>query len=180
LLVKNRDTRSTRAYGELMTLCHDKKIRIWHPSQGDAMLDFERTLFLFFTDLAGPSHQNLNNNSLVFQVRFNDLTLLFPGDIQRERELILAREKGRMLKSSLLISPHHGSLTSSSKIFLDKVKPESVVISCGAGNPYGFPHPDVLERYRKRGYKVFRTDINGALTISSDGIDTNILTCKGG
>jgi competence protein ComEC len=180
LLIKNQDTRSIRTYGELMALCHDKKIRIWSPAQGDAMLDFDRTLFVFFTDLAEPSHQNLNNNSLVFQVRFNRVTLLFPGDIHRERELILARKKERKLKSSLLISPHHGSLTSSSKIFLDKVKPESVIISCGAGNPYGFPHPDVLERYRKRGYTVFRTDINGALTISSDGIDTNILTFKGG
>ena len=180
LLIKNQDTRSIRTYGELMALCHDKKIRIWHPAQGDAMLDFDRTLFVFFTDLAEPSHQNLNNNSLVFQVRFNRVTLLFPGDIQRERELILARKKGMTLKSSLLLSPHHGSLTSSSKIFLDKVKPESVIISCGAGNPYGFPHPDVLERYQKRGYTVFRTDINGALTISSDGIDTHILTFKGG
>jgi competence protein ComEC len=180
LLIKNQDTRSIRAYGELMALCHDKKIRIWHPAQGDAMLDFDRTFFAFFTDLVEPSHQNLNNNSLVFQVRFKDLTLLFPGDIHQERELILARKKGRELKSSLLISPHHGSLTSSSKIFLDKVKPESVIISCGAGNPYGFPHPIVLERYYKRGYTVFRTDINGALTISSDGIDTHILTFKGG
>lgn len=180
LLVKNRDTRSTRTYGELMTLCHDKKLRIWHPTKGDDTFDFGRTFFSFFTDLCVPSCQNLNNNSLVFQIRFNDLTLLFPGDILREREMALARKKGLNLKSSLLISPHHGSLTSSSKIFLDKVKPESVVISCGVGNPYGFPHPDVLERYQNRGYKVFRTDINGAVTISSDGIDTNILTCKGG
>jgi competence protein ComEC len=88
------------------------------------------------------------------------------------------------LKSSILLSPHHGSLTSSSKIFLDKVKPERVIISCGAGNPYGFPHPDVLERYTNRGYQVFRTDINGAVTISSNGIDTHVSThkptCKGG
>jgi competence protein ComEC len=180
LLIKNQDTRSTKAYGELMALCQEKKIQIWHPAKQNTRFDFDRTRFLFFTDRAGPFHQNLNNNSLVFQVRFGKVTLLFPGDILKDREFILARKMGRRLKSSLLVSPHHGSITSSSKIFLDKVKPESVVISCGVGNPYGFPHPDVLERYRKRGYTVFRTDINGAVTISSDGIDTTISTCKGG
>jgi competence protein ComEC len=180
LLVKNRDTRSTGTYGALMTLCRDKKIQIWHPSREEARLYFGKTFLLFYTDPADPSHQNLNNNSLVFQVRFNDFTLLFPGDILSEREMALAGQGGLNLKSSVLLSPHHGSLTSSSKIFLDKVKPESVVISCGVGNPYGFPHPEVLKRYQNRGYQVFRTDINGAITISSDGIDTNILTRKGG
>jgi competence protein ComEC len=180
LLVKNRDTRSSGTYGALMTLCRDKKIQIWHPCREDARLYFGQTLFLFYTDSVDPSHQNLNNNSLVFQVRLNDFTLLFPGDILSERERVLAGQGALDLKSSVLVSPHHGSLTSSSKIFLDKVKPESVVISCGVGNSYGFPHPNVLKRYQNRGYQVFRTDINGAITISSDGIDTNILTHKGG
>lgn len=180
LVVKNRDTRSSRTYGNLMRLCHEKGLRIWSPSQGDAILDFDQIRLSFLMDFKGTYRQSLNNNSLVFQVRFNEFTLLFPGDILKEREMAIAGQNvlGSHLKSSVLISPHHGSLTSSSKIFLDKVKPESVVISCGAGNPYGFPHPDVMERYRNRGYKVFRTDINGAVIISSDGIDTNILTHK--
>ncbi len=180
LLVKNRDTRSSRPYMDLMDLCNKKKIKVWHPSHTDSTLNFDQTSLIFFQDAIGPVNQNLNNNSLVFKLWFDEFTLLFPGDILNEREMTLAGMQACNLESSILISPHHGSLTSSSKIFLDKVNPESVVISCGYNNQYGFPHPDVLKRYRKRGYKVFRTDINGAVTISSDGIVYNILTRKGG
>ncbi|MCP3944476.1 MAG: DNA internalization-related competence protein ComEC/Rec2 [Desulfobacteraceae bacterium] len=181
LVVKNRDTASSRAYKGLMALCRENTIRVWHPSTGDTTLGFDRTRLIFFRDIPG-SGQNLNNNSLVFQVRFNKFSLLFTGDILNEREMVLARQNMYVhgLKSSLLISPHHGSLTSSSKIFLDKVNPESVIISCGFGNQYGFPHPDVLKRYNNMGYGIFRTDIDGAVTISSDGIVYNILTHKGG
>ena len=182
LLVKNKDASPSHSYGNLMALCREKKIRIWHPSSGDTTLDFDHTRLTFFPVITGVFPSNRNNNSLVFQVRLNEFTLLFPGDILKEREMVLIRTNGqdKNLESSLLISPHHGSLTSSSKIFLDKVNPESVIISCGFGNPYGFPHPDVLKRYADRGYRVFRTDINGAVTISSDGIAHNILTHKGG
>jgi len=182
LLVKNKDASPSHAYGNLMNLCREKRIRIWYPSLRDTILDFDHTRLSFFPVIPGVSPMDRNNNSLVFKLWFNKFTLLFPGDILKEREMALIRTNGqdKNLQSSLLISPHHGSLTSSSKIFLDKVNPESVIISCGFGNPYGFPHPDVLKRYTDRGYRVFRTDINGAVTITSDGIAYNILTHKGG
>lgn len=180
LLVKNKDTRSSKTYENLMAVCNEKKIKLWQPSNSDSTLDFDQTGLTFFQNAIGPVSQTLNNNSLVFKLRFNEFTLLFPGDILNEREMALAGVQDCNLKSNILISPHHGSLSSSSEIFLDKVNPESVIISCGFGNQYGFPHPDVLKRYRRRGYKAFRTDINGAVTISSDGIVYNILTRKGG
>jgi competence protein ComEC len=182
LLVKNTDTRASGSYRNLMDLCRKHQIKIWHPSRGDAMLDFGQTFFTFLQGFSGDFRKNRNNNSLVFKVRLNEFTILFPGDILKERERQIAgqRRVGINLNSTLLISPHHGSISSSSKIFLDKVNPESVVISCGYGNRYGFPHPSVLKRYKNRGFKVFRTDMMGAVTISSDGIDYNILTHKGG
>ena len=181
LLIKNRDTRSSRTYEHLMVLCNEKKINFWYPSLSETTLDFDQTRLSFFP-ATGQIGKSLNNNSLVFKLRFNEFTLLFPGDILNEREVAIASQnlQGCSLESRLLISPHHGSFTSSSNIFLDKVNPESVIISCGFRNQYGFPHLDVLKRYRNRGYKVFRTDINGAVTISSDGFGHNILTQKGG
>ena len=177
LLIKNKDTRSNRSYDYLIALCRERQIKIWHPSDGDPALGLNQTHLTFFKVDPGLSGPNLNNNSLVFQARFNQFSMMFPGDILGEREGSLAREND--LESRVLLSPHHGSLTSSSKIFLDKVNPESVIVSCGFGNQYGFPHPDVVKRYQDRGYKVFRTDNNGAVTISSDGIVYNILTHKG-
>jgi len=177
LVVKNRDKGSSSAYGEMIALCRAKKIKIWTPPPGDAALDFGGTDLVFYNTT--PAGYGLNNNSLVFRLHFRQFSMLFPGDILRERETLLVHQKAALL-SKLLLSPHHGSFTSHNEIFLDKVNPESVIISCGYKNRYGFPHPDVLEGYEKRGFQVFRTDLDGAVTISSDGIGYNILTHKGG
>ncbi len=69
----------------------------------------------------------------------------------------------------MLKSPHHGSASSSSEAFLDRASPEIVVISVGENNTYGFPDNEVLERYKKIGAKVYRTDVHGAVEVSSDG-----------
>ncbi len=103
-----------------------------------------------------------NNNSLVVKVEKAPLSVLFTGDIERDAEESLLRLKG-YLRSRVLKIPHHGSRTSSSERFLKAVSPEVVVISVGAGNLYGHPHRNVLERLK--GYKVLRTDIDGAVRI---------------
>jgi len=84
-------------------------------------------------------------------------------------EAELATLKRADLGSSVLLSPHHGSRTGSSALFLDQVDPQIVVISAGWQNRFGFPHPSVLSRYKNRGYQVFRTDQHGAVTIVTDG-----------
>jgi len=177
LVVKNRDKGSSHAYGEMLSLCRAEKIKVWTPSPGDRVLALAGADLVFYNTT--PVGYGLNNNSLVFRIHFRQFSMLFPGDILRERETLLVRQKAVLL-SKLLLSPHHGSFSSHNEIFLDKVNPESVIISCGYKNRYGFPHPDVLEGYEKRGYQVFRTDLDGAVTISSDGIGYNILTHKGG
>ncbi len=105
--------------------------------------------------------------------------MLFPGDIEGFREKVLALDKNTELKSKVLLAPHHGSKGSSTKIFLDKVKPESVIVSCGYKNRYGFPHPDTLKRYRVQEIRVFRTDLHGAVTVTSQGQGYHINTNRG-
>ncbi len=77
----------------------------------------------------------------------------------------------RILRAMYLFAPHHGGFTSSTIPFLNTVQPEIAVISCGRDNVYNDPHPDVLTRYFRRGTKVLRTDINGAINITTDGSD---------
>jgi competence protein ComEC len=60
------------------------------------------------------------------------------------------------------------------------VAPEIVVISVGRGNLYGLPHPDILERYRECGAKIYRTDLDGAIEISSDGRHISVRTASQG
>ena len=83
-----------------------------------------------------------------------------------ERELVSM--EGDNLNSTVLIAPHHGSRSSSTTEFLDKVNPELVIISSGWKNSYAFPHPSVLKRYRRRGCRILRTDRNGAVLMVAD------------
>ncbi len=113
--------------------------------------------------------RNLNNNSLVVRVSFGSKSILFPGDIMACAERNIVATHGDELKSTVLIAPHHGSKTSSTAMFLEKINPEIVIISAGWKNRFGFPHLSVLKRYNENNCRIFRTDKNGALMISSDG-----------
>ncbi len=113
--------------------------------------------------------RNLNNNSLVIKVIFGSKSILFPGDIMAHAEKDIVAIHGDELKSTVLIAPHHGSKTSSTAIFLKKINPEIVIISAGWKNRFRFPHLSVLKRYSENDCRIFRTDKNGALMISSDG-----------
>lgn len=109
---------------------------------------------------------DVNNSSLVLRLSYGKTAFLFTGDIGKDGEDALLEKD---IKTTVLKSPHHGSRTSSGMEFLKKAGPEAVVISAGRDNPSGHPHPETLERYRAMGVKVFRTDIDGAVVVSTDG-----------
>jgi competence protein ComEC len=79
----------------------------------------------------------------------------------------------------ILAAPHHGSRTSSSAIFLDAFPPSVVLISAGLNNRHGHPSPATLDRYRARGIPVFRTDLDGAIQVLTDGAAILVSTCSG-
>ena len=82
---------------------------------------------------------------------------------------------GSGLKSDVLKPGHHGSKTSSSAI-LDAVKPSIAVISAGAGNRYGHPTQETLAKLNAMSVKVYRTDLNGTVIITSDGSNISVRT----
>jgi len=110
-----------------------------------------------------------NNNSLVVKADFGNYSFLVPGDIMKSAEIELVSMSGEKLASTVLIAPHHGSKSSSTGLFLEKVNPEYIIISSGWKNRFHFPHPSVLKRYAGLGCKIFRTDINGAITMTTGG-----------
>ena len=77
--------------------------------------------------------------------------------------------KGYSLSARLLKIPHHGSSTSSSPVFLQRVKPDYAILSVGERNIAQLPHQEVMKRYEQLGIKIFRTDKHGAITIITDG-----------
>ena len=119
--------------------------------------------------------RNLNNNSLVLKVSFGATSFLFPGDIKARAEYELASTVGDKLKSTVLLAPHHGSKTSNTEPFLEKVTPEIVVISSRWKSIFGFPHPLVLKRYKATGCRVLKTAQNGAVSMRTDGRKLTIM-----
>ena len=119
-----------------------------------------------------------NDDSIVLDVRWRDVSVLLAGDIGRDAERTLeggtAPARLRVLKV-----PHHGSLTSSSPEFLQALQPQIAVFSVGRANHFGHPAPQVLQRYRDIGAAIFRTDQDGAITLDTDGYSIDVHTFTG-
>jgi competence protein ComEC len=107
-----------------------------------------------------------NNLSMVLRVAQGAQSLIFTGDIEAAGErALLARTPAAVIAATVLKAPHHGSRTSSSNAFVAAVRPQVVVLSLGYRNPFGFPAPEVVERYLAAGARVFRTDRSGAVSV---------------
>ncbi len=119
-----------------------------------------------------------NDRSLVLRLAFGRTAVLLAGDIGAgaEREILAACGD---IRSAVLKAPHHGSGSSSSAPFLERVRPRRVLISVGAGNHYGFPAGPVLERCVRVGADVLRTDLDGAIEVVLDGAGTRVRTAVG-
>lgn len=118
---------------------------------------------------------DLNNSSLVLRLRFKNVSLLLTGDIEKEAEKRILR-KDYLIRSEILKVPHHGSSSSSSPLFLDRVKPTYAILSVGERNIGRLPHPEVLKRYQELGTTLFRTDRHGAITVTTDGENIDVKT----
>ena len=116
-----------------------------------------------------------NDDSVVVEMLFGDVALLLTGDISAavEAEIVpqLSRATTRILKVA-----HHGSRTSSSSLLADSWRPQIALISCGRGNRFGHPTTEVLERLRAAGTRVYRTDLDGQVTLETDGEHLRVRT----
>lgn len=122
---------------------------------------------------------DVNNESVVGRLTFGNFAMLFTGDAEGLVEKDMVASYGKKLKCQVLKAGHHGSKTSSTAEFLKLVQPESVVMSLGVNNQYGHPHEALLNRLQKQGIKnIYRTDVNGTITIVSDGSSYSITTEK--
>ena len=115
-----------------------------------------------FRSCADPS-SSANQNSIVLRVEFGKSSLLLTGDIDDKVERKLTSRFPGRLEATLLKAAHHGSRTSSSLAFIKAANPKAVVVSCGPANRFSFPHPQVLDRYRRLGVEVLRIDKIGAI-----------------
>ena len=111
-----------------------------------------------------------NNDSLVVRLRYLDRTMLLPGDAEKQAEAaMLAENDATALHADVLKVGHHGSKNSTMPDFLAGVSPQISVISAGEENPYGHPHPELIQRLEESGTRLLRTDRDGAVRVLTDG-----------
>lgn len=127
-------------------------------------------VFSPFEDYNGKSVKNPHDANIISRLIHGKNSILFMGDAEKPLEYRLLFESAGFLDSDILKVGHHGSKTSSSEEFLKAVSPDIAVIQVGRKNRYGHPTQEVLDRLAAIGAKIFRTDLNGDVRISSDGI----------
>ncbi len=166
-------------FEKLKNICTGKGIKIALCKKGDIIKLDNETRFEVINPLEFSrdelSQQSLNNSSLVLKLIYKNFSVLFTGDSEIPVEERLVGSK-LDLESDLIKVGHHGSTTSSSTEFIERVKPEYAVISVGEHNKFGHPSQFVVDRLTERNIELYRTDESGAVTVKSYGKGLKIST----
>ena len=159
-------------YKEFIKIAKDKKINIRVVEAGEK-ITIEKNLYI---DVLWPINREkmviqnaINNNSLVFKLRYINFSMLFTGDIEEiaEKEILdNYKENTELLKSTILKVAHHGSKTSSTKEFINIVKPKYAVIGVGKDNKFGHPSNVTIENLKTINTEIYRTDEMGEISIN--------------
>jgi competence protein ComEC len=166
---------NTQVFENMLDAVGDKNIFAETPEPGDSFMfgDAEVTVLAPFE----KSEDNLNNDSIVLKVTCGGKVFMLTGDAETvvEGQILHA---GFDVRAVVLKVGHHGSSSSTGDKFFQAVSPEIAVISLGADNSYGHPHREILSKLNDAGIDIYRTDLNGTVIISTDGVNLNIETDK--
>lgn len=164
-------TPTTKTYESVLTSIQNKGLKITAAKSGVSIFSSD-SLKADFIAPNSDSYENLNNYSAVIKLTYGSNSFLFTGDAEKNSESEITAD----IKADVLKVGHHGSSTSTSDSFLQKVDPSYAVISVGTNNKYGHPAAETIETLQNAGVKIYRTDELGSILITSDG---NNITVNG-
>ncbi|MCO5381214.1 MAG: lamin tail domain-containing protein [Methanosarcina barkeri] len=166
---------TSKTYENMLTTIDQKKIP-FEIAQVGQTIDFDPAVDIEVLNPSKTYSDDLNENSVVLKVNYGRTSFLLMGDAGLETEERIMKA-GYNIDSDILKVGHHASRSGSGETFISAVSPEVSVIEVGAGNDYGHPHTEVLERLQKVS-KVYRTDLDGTITITTDGSTYSVTTQK--
>lgn len=155
-------------FAELICQAQDAGIKVQIMKQGDALQLGDMTMECLYPGGESGFGSDENNNSMVLSLQYGEFDMLFTGDLETEGEKLLM-EQQVLERYDVLKVGHHGSSGASSQAFLEQVKPELALISCGRRNRYGHPHAETLERLQEQDAWIYCTKETGAITVTTDG-----------
>ena len=160
-------TNNTKAFETMVESLTRKNLKINVIKANINSIDLGENTKVEFFSPNNSTYDNINNYSPIFKITYEKTSFLFTGDAEEliESEVI---NNNYNLKADLLKIGHHGSSTSTSKRFFESVNPKISVISVGKNNTYNHPTEEVLSTINNS--KILRTDLNGNILITSDGL----------
>ena len=170
---------TTTTYQKFLETIDRKNIPYSTVQRGDSFSPAPGLTMLVLSAPDGSKDQDPNDRSIVLRASIGRVNILFEGDagITTEESMI---NSGLPLESQVLKVAHHGSPHGTGSAFLERVRPEAVIISVGAGNPYNHPADDTLRRLEDSGALIFQTDTDGSTVVRTDGMKFSVETAKNG
>lgn len=162
-------TTTTKTYKNLLTEIQDKGLKINTAKAGETIYEDE-DMGIYILAPNSEKYDDVNNYSAVIRIVYGNRTFLFMGDAEKLSEKEITAD----VTADVLKLGHHGSSTSTSKEFLEKVNPIAAVASCGEDNEYGHPHKETVELLEKENVDFYRTDTMGTIIATSDGNSLDI------
>ena len=168
-------TANTVSFEKLLESISKKNLRIERPVPGESVSAGNIKL-----DILAPNadkYANPNNYSIVARLEWGNTSFLFTGDAEAlsEKEIL---DQGFNVSADVLNMGHHGSVSSTSDKFLDKVSPRIAVISRGIDNKYGHPHQETIDKLKEKNITVYDTATMGTITMRSDGTRITVTSEK--
>ncbi|MGN2339855.1 ComEC/Rec2 family competence protein [Clostridium cagae] len=166
-------THTTQTYVNMVKALQSKGLKITTPTAGDTLNVGNATLQFLAPN--GSKYEDMNNYSIVCKLKYGNTSYLFTGDAESLSEgEILAKQLD--ISADVLKLGHHGSHSSTSQAFLNKINPRYAIVSCGKDNDYGHPHQETIDKLNKKGIEILRTDVSGTIISTSDGNDITFNT----
>lgn len=168
---------TTQAYKNFLTAVKKKKLKITTAKNGVEISTKAKDISLkFIAPVKEYNKSDLNNWSAVLLLKHNKKSFLFMGDAEEKAENDMLNKK-LIPNIDVLKVSHHGAKEATTTAFLNKAWPNYSIISVGK-NGYGHPTKQVLDRLKKVKSKVYRTDKNGNIVVTSTGKKITIKTVK--
>ncbi len=165
---------NTDIFEKLLLAIKNKNKTVISPTTGQVIYETE-DLTVKVLSPKNQKYSSLNDYSIVIKIDYKDTSFLFMGDAENEA---ISQIK-ESVSADILKVAHHGSYSSGDSSFMKRVNPKYAVISVGENNQYGHPHWEILQLLKEVNAKVYRTDQDGTVVITSDGENIEVITLGG-
>ncbi len=173
-VITSENTSDTGVYRAFEKVILEKNPRLILVRAGEKIILDDGVVFEILFPNMNTAEWETNTASVVARLSYGEQSFLFTGDSPLSVEKYLVGKNGRALNSTVLKLGHHGSRTSSSKVFLSAVDPKYAVVSAGKNNSYGHPHKEVTDLLALLKVPSINTAEHGTVIFRTDGANLHI------